>query len=169
MGFRPIRFSRVTNHFGAPGGYASRSNEHGPAGHHTGVDFAGPVPGVSIAGVAVRSSTPGVVVISEYQRYDNGSSSMGNWIGVYFPRDDVTITYWHLALRAVKVGDRVERGQFIGRVGSTGNSTAPHLHVQANPGREFDYHAHVDPSRWVRGRAWAGTQYLLRKARARRK
>lgn len=165
MGFRPIRFSRITNNFATPGSYASRSDSHGAAGHHTGIDFAGPIPGVSIAGKSIRSSTPGTVVISEYQRYSDGSSSMGNWVGVYYAADDVLITYWHMSGRAVKVGDRVERGQFLGRVGSTGNSTAPHLHVQANRGRSFDYHGHIAPGPWVRGKAWAGTEFLRRKLR----
>lgn len=165
MGYRPIRFSRITNPFAAPGSYGSRADAHGPAGHHTGIDFAGPIPGISIEGKIVRSSTPGTVVISEYQRYSDGSSDMGNWVGVYYAADDVTITYWHMAGRFVNVGEHVARGQAIGKVGTTGNSTAPHLHVQANRGRGFDYHGHIAPGHWVRGKAWAGAQFLRRKAR----
>jgi murein DD-endopeptidase MepM/ murein hydrolase activator NlpD len=87
-------------------------------------------------------------VISEFDE------TMGNWVGIHDPEGDVTITYWHLSRRLVDAGDRVRKGQRIGIVGSTGNSTAPHLHVQVNRGRGFDYHAHVDPARWCMGAMW---------------
>lgn len=156
MGYRPIRFSRITNPFAAPGSYLSRADAHGPAGHHTGIDFAGPIPGVSIEGKPVRSSTAGTVVISEYQKNSDGSSTMGNWVGVYHSLDDVLITYWHMRGRNVRVGQQVKRGDVIGWVGQTGNADGAHLHVQANRGRTFDYSGHIAPGHWVRGRLAAG-------------
>lgn len=42
----------------------------------------------------------------------------------------VVTRYAHLSSAAVKSGQRVERGQFIGRAGSTGNTTGPHLHFE---------------------------------------
>ena len=42
----------------------------------------------------------------------------------------VVTRYAHLSSTAVKVGQKVERGQFIGRAGSTGNTTGPHLHFE---------------------------------------
>lgn len=154
MGYRPVRFCRITNPFAAPGSYASNTDAHGRAGHHTGIDFGKMlVPRLmEIDGKPVCSATPGVVVISEFNDW------AGNWVGVYYDRDDVTITYWHLRSRRVKVGTLVQRGDVLGEVGSTGNSTAPHLHVQANHGRGFEYHDHVPPGRWVRGRWWAGSK-----------
>lgn len=150
MGYRPLRYCRITQLFGAPGSYASHANQWGPAGHHTGLDFGRDLRFPTLRGAKVRSSTPGVVVISD------SNDTMGNWVGVYYPADNVTITYWHLMTRKVTVGQSVERGDLLGRVGSTGNSTAPHLHVQVNPGRGFDYHAHVPPGPWCRGEQWAG-------------
>lgn len=135
---RPVFPSRVSNPFAAPGAYASRSDFHAASGHHTGVDFGAAWP-IPIDKRVVRSVTPGEVVISEY------NSTMGNWVGVYYHDENLLVTYWHLSQRDVEVGDWVQVYQPLGRVGSTGNSTAPHLHVQANRGREFDYHAHIHP------------------------
>lgn len=149
---RPVRWSRVTNRFAQmPTGpkYASRADSHGPAGHHTGVDFGRHLlPLKAIEGLPVRSSTPGVVVVSDYD------ATLGNWVAVYYARDDVTISYWHLAKRHTGVGQVVAMGDVVGFVGSTGNSTAAHLHVQANRGRGLDYHGHIHPGRWISGTKW---------------
>ena len=141
--YPPTPKFRITQPFAKRGSYSSRSDAHGPAGHHTGTDYGRPLAWVTLLGRRVDSCTPGEVVISER------NSWAGNMVGVYYAPDNVTITYWHLFSRAVKVGDLVTKGQRIGRVGSSGNSTGPHIHVQANHGRGFDYHAHTDPARWV--------------------
>lgn len=135
---RPVVPSRVSNAFAAAGGYASRSDAHGQAGHHTGVDFGSAWP-IPINGRLVRAVLPGEVVISEY------NSTMGHWVGVYNHDLNLLVTYWHMQGRQVVVGDWVQAYRPLGRVGSTGNSTAPHLHVQVNPGRDFSYHGHVNP------------------------
>ena len=134
----PVAVSRVSQPFADPGAYASRQDKHGPAGHHTGIDFGSAWP-IPIAGRLVRAVTPGEVVISEH------NPTMGNWVGVYNHEDDVLVTYWHMAGRNVSVGEWVQVYAPLGRVGNTGNSTAAHLHVQMNRGPDFDYHGHINP------------------------
>ena len=147
---RPVRWTRVTNPFAAPGSYASSSDAHGPAGHHTGIDFGSHLlaPFKAIAGQPVRASVAGIVVISEY------NSTMGNWVGIYHAKDDVTITYWHMHDRLVRVGEQVSLGDYVGHVGDTGNSFGAHLHVEANRGRGFDYSGHIKPWQWCHGQRW---------------
>lgn len=135
---KPVPVSRITQPFADPGSYASVADSHGPAGHHTGIDFGSRWP-IPIAGRLVRAALPGEVVISEY------NDTMGNWVGVYNRDRNLLVTYWHMKVRKVRVGDWVTVYQPLGKVGTTGNSTAPHLHLQANAGREFDYHGHVHP------------------------
>lgn len=88
---------------------------------HTGLDFAAP------SGTAVQAVASGTV-------------SSTAWAGAYGNRtvlthEDGTETwYCHQLQFGVKTGDSVFAGQEIGRVGSTGNSTGPHLHLEVRPG-----------------------------------
>lgn len=136
---RPVFPSRISQTFANPGSYASSADKHGPAGHHTGTDFGSAWP-IPIDKRTVRTVIPGQVVISGY------NTTMGNWVGVYSHDHDLLVTYWHMSSRCVSVGDWVQVFQPIGRVGSTGNSTAAHLHLQVNRGPYFDYSGHIDPN-----------------------
>jgi murein DD-endopeptidase MepM/ murein hydrolase activator NlpD len=56
--------------------------------------------------------------------------------------------YAHNRLVAVKVGQKVKRGDILSYVGSTGNSTGPHLHYEIwKEGKS------LDPSSYVQGRS----------------
>ena len=46
----------------------------------------------------------------------------------------ITVLYAHLSSIAVKKGSAVREGSIIGKVGSTGNSTGPHLHIEIMSG-----------------------------------
>lgn len=73
----------------------------------------------------VVASADGVVTRSESE----GNVSYGNWVEVQHANNYRT-RYAHLSVRSVRVGQRVQMGQKVGEVGSTGGSTGPHLHYE---------------------------------------
>lgn len=91
------------------------------ANTHTGLDFAAP------AGTPVVSVANGVVTSTEYD------GSYGNKVVVTLD-DGTEVWYCHLTSFSVSPGDNVSGGSPIGTVGSTGNSTGPHLHLEVRPG-----------------------------------
>ncbi|GIJ51027.1 hypothetical protein Val02_79130 [Virgisporangium aliadipatigenens] len=58
----------------------------------------------------------------------------------------IATCYGHQSAILVQAGQQVRRGQLIGRVGSTGNSTGPHLHFEVRIGG-----SPVDPEKWLPG------------------
>ena len=109
--------------------YGQRDNATGTVPkNHTGTDIA------AITGTKIKSATEGeVVLVSEEGDY-------GKHLKVQI--GEVSIIYAHCNNIYVKQGDKVTQGQEIAEVGSTGNSTGPHLH--------FEVRVHertVDPQR----------------------
>lgn len=100
-------------------GYTAISSPFGPrwGGYHLGVDFAAPT------GTPILSAAAGTVTASGY------GSSMGNYLIVAHGGGVRTI-YMHASALHVRAGASVAAGQQIASVGSTGNSTGPHLHFQ---------------------------------------
>ncbi len=91
---------------------------------HRALDIAAPL------GRAVLASDNGVVIKA-------GWSDIGYGLRVVIDHQvDYTTLYGHLSEVLVDEGQVVEKGQVIGRVGSTGNSTGPHLHFEL---RDFGY------------------------------
>lgn len=108
----PVPGYRVTTPFGKPGSWA--------AGFHTGADLAAP------AGARVVAMRSGRVI-------HVGWHGWGNSYGVQVIIDHgggIRAAYCHLSRTSVHVGQDVTEGTEIGRVGTTGNSTGPHLHVE---------------------------------------
>lgn len=98
---------------------------HGYAGH-TGVDFA------CGSGTSIVAAKAGTVVISTALRSSSGGyRSYGEYI-VISHGDGTSTLYAHMlpGSRTVSEGAQVSQGQVIGQVGSTGNSTGPHLHFE---------------------------------------
>ena len=85
---------------------------------HGGIDFSGPV------GLGIYATGDGVV-----SRVESNKSGYGNNIIVDHGYGYKT-RYAHLHSFSVKKGDKVKRGQEIGKMGNTGKSTAPHLHYE---------------------------------------
>lgn len=84
---------------------------------HTGVDFAAPM------GAPIYAAAAGEVFHA-------------GWLGGYgkciiiLHGDGISTLYGHCSVIEVETGSYVRRGQVIGRVGSTGFSTGPHLHFE---------------------------------------
>jgi murein DD-endopeptidase MepM/ murein hydrolase activator NlpD len=104
----------LTAGFGDGGGYWS-------SGYHTGLDFAAP------SGTPIMAVANGVVTSAGYE------GAYGNQTIVTL-EDGTEIWYCHQTSYAVSVGDNVVAGEVIGYVGSTGNTTGPHLHLEVRPG-----------------------------------
>ena len=113
---------------------------------HRGLDLVGPNYTlddiVSYANGTVNMATNG---------YGNGAGEGVNWAYGNFVKilnDDGTVClYAHMEYTSVKVGQRVSKGQVIGRMGNSGNSFGGHLHW------EFwscnDYYSNIDPSPYL--------------------
>ena len=83
---------------------------------HTGTDIA------AITGTKIKSATDGQVVLASEE------GDYGKHIKIQI--GEVSIIYAHCNALYVKEGDMVTQGQEIAEVGSTGNSTGPHLHFE---------------------------------------
>lgn len=105
--YPPLDFLYVSSEFGAPRSY----------GRHQGIDFLAPY------NTPVYSIDDGVVIFADW----NGG--YGKTIEIKHP-NNVYSLYAHLNEILVSKGQMVKRGQLIGRVGSTGSATGPHLHFE---------------------------------------
>ncbi len=84
--------------------------------NHTGVDIAANM------GTKIKSATSGEVVIASEE------GDYGKHLKIQI--GDVSIIYAHCNNLYVKQGDQISQGQEIAEVGTTGNSTGPHLHFE---------------------------------------
>jgi murein DD-endopeptidase MepM/ murein hydrolase activator NlpD len=122
----PVHGFRLTGRFGDRSGLWSSV--------HTGLDFAAP------SGTPIRSVSAGRVISTGYDgRY--------GYKTVVRLADGTELWYCHQSVVRVSIGERVRAGQVIGAIGSTGNVTGPHLHLEVRPSAD----APVDPLVWLRG------------------
>jgi murein DD-endopeptidase MepM/ murein hydrolase activator NlpD len=120
----PVSDYELTGRFGASSGLWSST--------HTGLDFAAP------EGADIKSVTSGVVT-------ESGEDGAFGTKTVIREADGTLLWYCHQSSVDVSVGDKVEAGQVIGSVGSTGNVTGPHLHLEVHSSGDSP----VDPEDWL--------------------
>ena len=121
----PLRSGRLTSCFGPRWG-----------SFHRGIDLAAPT------GTRVRAAHAGVIVSA-------GWRWTGYGISIVVRHGNGTYTHYaHLSRESVSRGQHVSAGQTIGRVGSTGDSTGPHLHFEVM--RHGLLGHQVNPARWLR-------------------
>ncbi len=94
---------------------------------HAGIDFG------AAYGQPIYAATGGKVTFA------GEKGGYGNTVVIGHNSQESTL-YGHASALLVSVGQQVVQGQLIGRVGSTGNSTGPHLHFEVHVNGE-----HTDP------------------------
>ncbi|RZP07223.1 MAG: M23 family peptidase [Flavobacteriales bacterium] len=107
----PVQFSRISSRYNLKRRIAYYGYRVRP---HKGTDFAAPV------GTPIRATASGTVTKSSYTR------SNGKYVKI---KHNATYStqYLHMDKRAVKVGQFVKQGDYIGTVGMTGNTSGPHV------------------------------------------
>jgi murein DD-endopeptidase MepM/ murein hydrolase activator NlpD len=120
----PTRNFRLSARFGQAGAMWS-------SGRHTGLDFAAPV------GTTIKAADAGRVVSAA------PAGAYGNLVEIAHGNGTRTL-YAHLSDIDVREGQKVDRGQHIGDLGNTGNSSGPHLHFEVREGGKP-----VDPEKFL--------------------
>jgi murein DD-endopeptidase MepM/ murein hydrolase activator NlpD len=119
---------RVTSAFGTRRSYGGGP----PTSYHGGIDYGAEV------GTPVLAAGRGRVALAEELTVRGKAVIIDHGLGIYSG-------YYHLTEIAVETGQEVERSDFIGKIGSTGLSTGPHLHWEIRVGSVY-----VDPLQWTR-------------------
>lgn len=114
-------------HYTISSGFGNRGGEF-----HRGLDLA------ANQGEPIHATKAGTVLKAEYHY------SWGNYVVIQHD-DGMTTLYAHQQQYVVKAGDTVSQGQTIGYVGTTGNSTGPHLHLEVNRDSSLLQDHLVDP------------------------
>ncbi|MFG2292671.1 peptidoglycan DD-metalloendopeptidase family protein [Streptomyces sp. NPDC048603] len=107
------------------------------SGTHTGVDFG------ATFGTSVKAVGAGTVVSAGW------AGSYGNEV-IIRHADGHYSQYGHMSQLSVSVGQTVTAGQEVGLVGSTGNSTGPHLHFEIRTTQS--YGSDIDPLAYLRSK-----------------
>jgi murein DD-endopeptidase MepM/ murein hydrolase activator NlpD len=136
----PVAGFVLTQGFGCTGLEFEPVDAACPGGHfHAGIDLA------TLAGTDVRAARAGLVIAVLHDQVGYGTHVVLDHGG------GVTTLYAHLQEASVHSGDLLLQGDRLGWVGSTGNSTGPHLHFEVRvEGRPVDPEAHL-PARTFRG------------------
>ena len=125
---RPIQMDKSDKYISLLSGFGRRKHPiHKIVKMHKGIDFPGP------KGTPIISSGAGKVISVKHTR-----SGYGLCIKIDHGYGYVTL-YAHMSRTSVKVGQKVTRGQVIGKMGRSGTATASHLHYEVHyKGRAID-------------------------------
>ncbi|MEM7290775.1 MAG: M23 family metallopeptidase, partial [Pseudomonadota bacterium] len=104
---------------------------NGRAAMHSGIDFKAP------SGTRVYTTGDGKVIEA------GRKGGFGKMVAVRHKNGLVT-RYAHLSRINVKTGEWISKGKMVGKVGSTGRSTGPHLHYEIRSGKKA-----YDPTRFI--------------------
>ncbi|STZ75985.1 M23 family metallopeptidase [Bergeriella denitrificans] len=135
----PSNHSESLGNFMVPVSGARKSSDYGYRRHpvlkkvrlHSGIDYAAP------SGTPIYAAESGVV-------------ELAGWKGAYGKtviikhNDRYSTLYGHASKYVVSAGQKVQRGQLIAYVGSTGRSTGPHLHFEVLDGSK-----RVNPNKYL--------------------
>jgi len=128
----PVKKVTISQNYGktkfAKSAYAS--------GKHNGIDFAGPY------GTAILAAASGKVIGTG----NLGKYAYGRWAAIDHGNGIVTL-YGHMSSVGVSTGEKVDKGEQIGKMGSTGYSTGNHLHFTVFSADSYE----LVPSATVRG------------------
>ena len=116
--------------------YGKRENPiTGNEGFHSGIDIS------ASPGAPILATAEGVVSHSGWTPHSGNVVVLEHGCGF-------STIYAHNKKNAVKLGQKVKRGEVIGYVGSTGNSTGPHVHYEV-----WKDGKHVNPQHYFKGRS----------------
>jgi murein DD-endopeptidase MepM/ murein hydrolase activator NlpD len=104
--------------------FPTTGNNYGRIHSNNGVDIS------NSCGTPIYASADGTITTSQ----DGWNGGYGNHIKITHPNGVVTL-YGHLSSRALQVGTTVTKGQYLGAMGTTGNSTGCHLHFEVRGAR----------------------------------
>jgi murein DD-endopeptidase MepM/ murein hydrolase activator NlpD len=114
----PLSMPVSTASFDKSSGFGARIDPFtGRYAFHPGIDFAGPW------GSVVHATAPGTVVFAGNKGGYGNMVEIDHGYGIH-------TRYGHLSAVNVRVGTRIGKGAGLGRVGSTGRSTGPHVHYE---------------------------------------
>ena len=119
----------------SPFGQNRRYEQGGDLNYHYGEDLLGRI------GDPIRASNDGTVVIAGCYPIRGCLTGINHGAGL-------VSTYFHQSAILVKLGQKVRRGELIGRAGKTGFVNGPHLHIEFRVRGEA-----TDPRAWM-GKVW---------------
>ncbi|EEO9180099.1 peptidoglycan DD-metalloendopeptidase family protein [Listeria seeligeri] len=106
-------------------GFSNRVNPvTGVAESHKGLDFG------QTTGSNIKAADDGTVVFAGFGASGSGFGGYGNVVLIEHSLNKEWTLYAHQSKLLVKTGQKVKQGDVIGQVGSTGQSTGPHLHFE---------------------------------------